>query len=155
MEESKKRAYIKQQVATRRKQEGSLLPKTMGQANPSTKRKSFEKVDHPPKRPKVMTGPTIGETLEANKLPPKPGKGKGLMTGEVLVTKKPPVLLHEDSQYALKRISSIIKDEVYEDLGNYAIEAIGETGLFSLTQVCICPLCFIRSFCLFFILTRF
>ena len=40
--------------------------------------------------------------------------------------RNPPVLLHEDSQYAFKQISSIIKDEDYEDLGNHATEAMGD-----------------------------
>ena len=54
------------------------------------------------------------------------------MIGEVPITKKPPVLLHKDSQYALKQISSIIKDKDYEDLGNHATKAMGEMGFFSL-----------------------
>ena len=153
MEESRRRAYIKQQAAARKKQEGSLPPKVTGQANPSTKRKPSEKVDRPPKKPKVMTGPTVGETPNTSKLPSKPGKGKGLMTSEVPVTKKHPVLLRQDSQYALKQISSIIKDEDYEDLGNHATEVMGEMGLFNLAQVCIRPFRFIRPLCLFFILT--
>ena len=32
--------------------------------------------------------------------------------------KKPPVLLHENPKYALGKISSIIGNEDYEDLGN-------------------------------------
>ena len=43
MEDSKRRAFIKQQVAAKKKLEGSLPPKVTGQANPSTKRKSSEK----------------------------------------------------------------------------------------------------------------
>ena len=43
MEDRRRRAYIKQQTATRKK-EG------MG---PSTKRKPVDKIDHPPKKPKV------------------------------------------------------------------------------------------------------
>jgi len=101
MEESKKRAYIKQQ-ATKKKQEGKLPPKATGQADQSTKRKPSEKVDHPPKKTKVMTGPNAGETPA--KLPAKPGPGvrKGLMKGPVPVTKERPVLLREDSSYMLK-----------------------------------------------------
>ena len=57
------------------------------------------------------------------------------MIGEVPITKKPPVLLHKDSQYAFKQISSIIKDKDYEDLGNHATKAMGEMGFFSLVQV--------------------
>ena len=151
MEKRRRKAYIKAQTA-KKKQEA---PKATGQAHTSTKRKLFEKVDCPPKKPKMVAEPAIGETATTGKLPPKPGKRKGLMMSEVLITKKPLVLLREDSQYALKQISSIIKDEDYEDLGNHATEAIRETGRFSLTHVCIHPLCFIRPFCLFFILTCF
>ena len=50
MEESRRRAYIKQQVAAKKKQEGSLPPKVTGQVNLSTKRKPSKKVDHPPKK---------------------------------------------------------------------------------------------------------
>ena len=44
------------------------------------------------------------ETPTISKLPPKPGpgKGKGLMKGLDHVTEKHPVLLREDSGYALK-----------------------------------------------------
>ena len=49
--------------------------------------------------------------------------------------KKPPVLLREDPKYALGKISSIIGSEDYEDLGNHSMEAMGETGLFSIAQV--------------------
>ena len=109
------------------------------QANPSTKRKPSEKVDRPPKKPKVVTRSTVGETPATSKLPPKPGrgKGKGLMKGANPVTKKRLVLLRDDSGYALKQLSSNIKNDNYKDLGNHATEAIKETSLFSLTQVCL------------------
>ena len=73
----------------------------MGQAHPSTKRKSSEKADHLPKKPKV-TGPNSGETL--SKLPPKPspGIGKGLMKGPIPVVEERPVLPRKYSSYALK-----------------------------------------------------
>ena len=106
-----------------------------GQVNPSIKRKLSEKVDHPPKKPKVVTGSTVGETPATSKLPPKPGRGKG--KGANPVTEKHLVLLCEDSGYALKQLSSSIKDDDYKDLSNHATEAMGETGLFSLTQVCL------------------
>ena len=110
-----------------------MPPKVTGMAHPSTKRKPTKRVYQQPKKPKV-TGLVFGETPTTSKLPPKPSprKGKGMMVGEGLVTKKPSVLLREDSQYALKKISSIIKDEDCEDLGNHATEAIRETSLFSL-----------------------
>ena len=48
---------------------------------------------------------------------------------------KPPVLLHEDSKYALEQLSSIIIIDDYKDLSNHATEAMRETGLFSIAQV--------------------
>ena len=110
----------------------------MGQANLSTKRKPSERVDRPPKKPKVVTGSIVGETSATSKLPfnPSPGKGKGMTKGANPVTEKCPVLFREGSGYALKQLSSIIKDNDYEDLCNHATEAIGEMGLFSLVQVC-------------------
>ena len=53
-------------------------------------------MDHPPKRPKVVIEPTVGEAT-TGKLSLKPGMGKGLMTGGEPFTKKPLVLLREDS----------------------------------------------------------
>lgn len=139
MEDGRRRAYIKQQVVAQKKQEGSLPPKGMGPTNPFIKRKPPDKIDHLPKKPKVAVG-SIGVTLDVGKLPPTPvlGKGKGLITSLGPVTKKCPVLLCEDPQYALKQLSSIIKSDDYEDLGNHATEVMGEMGLFSLAQVCVC-----------------
>ena len=87
----------------------------------------------------MVTGSIVGETPTTSKLPLKPGigKGKGLMTSHDPVTEKHPVLLREDSGYMLKQLSSIIKDDDYEDLGNHTSEAMGETGLFILAQVCL------------------
>ena len=48
---------------------------------------------------------------------------------------KPPPLLCDDSKFALEKLSSIISTEDYEDLGNHSTEAMGETGLFAVTQV--------------------
>ena len=64
-----------------------------------------------------------------------PGKGKGFMKGPTPVAEKPPVLLREDSKYALYKLSSIITSYDYEDLSNHATEAMGETGLFNIAQV--------------------
>ena len=100
MEEGKRRAFIKQQVAARKKQEGGLPNKGTGSVNPSTKRKLSEKTDCPPKKPKVTEVVTISATTDPKK-PPLVGKGKGLMTGQVPVTEKHPVLLREDFQYVL------------------------------------------------------
>ena len=69
-------------------------------------------------------------------LPPVHGKGKGLMTGQVPADEKPLILLHEDPQYAFKQLSSVLTSEDYEDLDNHSTEAMGETSLFSLAQVC-------------------
>ena len=110
-----------------RKKEGA------GPSHPSTKRNPVDKTNHPPKKPKVMVG-SIGATTTKTKLPPKPihGKDKGLMTGQVPVDEKCPVLLREDPHYALKQLSSLLTSEDYENLGNHSIEAMWETSLFSL-----------------------
>ena len=74
---------------------------------------------------------------EGNKTvtPAKQRGGKGLMVPPPGNQKKPPVLLREDPKYALGKLSSIIGSEDYEDLGNRSMEAMGQTGLFSITQV--------------------
>ena len=130
----------------------------MGQANLSTKRKPSKKGDHPPKKPKVVTGPNIGETPAISKLPQKPGPrmGKGLMKGHVPIIEERPILFREDLSYALKQLSSIINDDDYSHLGNHTIEAMGETGLFSLAQVCLsvtilCPVILSSCCCLCFL----
>ena len=74
MKDGRRRAYIKQQAAARKK-EGT------GPSNPSVKRKSSDKIDCMSKKPKVGVR-SARVTLEEGKLPPPPihGKGKGLMT---------------------------------------------------------------------------
>ena len=67
--------------------------------------------------------------------PAKHGGDKGLMIPPSDSQKKPPVLLRENPKYALEKLSSIIGNEDYEDLGNHSTEAMGETGLFSIAQV--------------------
>ena len=67
--------------------------------------------------------------------PAKHGGGKGLLIPPPASQKKPPVLLHEDPKYALEKLSSIIGNEDYENLGNHSTEAMGEMGLFSIAQV--------------------
>ena len=67
--------------------------------------------------------------------PAKHGGGKGFMIPPPGSQKKSPVLLREDPKYALEKLSSIIGNEDYEDLGNHSTEAMGETGLFSIAQV--------------------
>ena len=49
----------------------------MGQANPSTKGKPFEKVDCPPNKPKEVMGSIVGETPAISKLPPKAWSREG------------------------------------------------------------------------------
>ena len=63
---------------------------------------------------------------------------------------KPPVLLREDSKYALEQLLSIITSEDYEDLGNHSTEAMGETSLFVIAQV-ICLSSFHPSILLIFL----
>ena len=87
------------------KQQGGQTLKGLGSANPSSKRKQPEKIDRqPPKKPKVAPEPVLGLKVEGKKTVTKPvhGKGKGLMTSSVPSTEKPPVLLREDSKYALE-----------------------------------------------------
>ena len=67
--------------------------------------------------------------------PAKHGAGKGFMKGPSTTQEKPPVLLCEDSKYALEKLSSIITSDDYEDLSYHATEAMGETGLFCIAQV--------------------
>ena len=95
------------------------------------------KTDHPLKKPKVTPESAIGIKAETKKTATllAQGRGKGLMTGHVPITEKPPVLLCEDSWYALKQLSSIITTDDYKDLSNHATEAMRETSLFSTAQV--------------------
>lgn len=131
MEDERRRAYIKQQVAVRKK-------KGTSPSNPSIKRKPLDKTNRPPKKPKVMLG-FGGVTPTEAKLPPSlvHGKGKGFMKGQGPVDKKRLILFRKDPQYALKQLSSIVTSEDYEDMGNHSIEAMEEMGLFSLAQVCV------------------
>ena len=88
-------------------------------------------------RPKKLTillkslrwswGQLLARPLLPSSCPPSLVRGKGKTWGQVRIPspRNPPVLLHEDSQYAFKQIFSIIKDEDYEDLGNHATEAMG------------------------------
>ena len=73
------------------------------------------------------------------------GKGKVLMMGSIPSAEKPPVLLREDSKYALEQLSSIIMVDDYEDLSNHATEAMGEMGLFCIAQVTSQPSTFFSS----------
>ena len=104
MDTTKRRTYIKQQVAMQKQQGGQTL-KGLGSANPSSKRKQPGKPDcQPSKKPKVAPEPVLGLKAEGKKTVTKPihGKGKGLMTSSVPSAEKPPVLLREDSKYVLE-----------------------------------------------------
>ena len=120
MEDSKRRAYIKQQVATKKNQQRSQPPKGTSPANLFTKRKPSEKTDRLPKKPKVVPKSVVGLKVKIKKTVTLvgQGRGKGLMTGPVPVTEKPLVLLREDSKYVLEQLSSIITSDDYEDLSN-------------------------------------
>ena len=136
MDAAKRRVVIKQQT-TKKKEVKGQQPKETGSSNPSTKRKLPEKQGRLRKKPKTILEPVVGLEAEGRKMvtPAKHGAGKGLMKGLSTTQDKPPVLLREDSKYALEKLSSILTSENYEDLGNHAMEAIGEMGLFCIAQV--------------------
>ena len=135
MDEAKRRALIKQQAAARKK--GTQTGKDDPPRPPSAfKRKPGQEVDRQHKKVKVTPEAVVGLEAEGKKAPVKHGKGKGLMTGGPgYGAEKPPVLLREDSRYAIEKLSSIITKEDYADLGNHSTEVLGDTGLFNLAQV--------------------
>ena len=135
MDAAKRRAYIKQQVAMKKQVEGTS--KGTSSSKPSTKRKPQEKTDCPPKKPKTAPKTVMGLKAEIKKTvtPIGLGRGKGLMKGLDTVAEKPPILLREDSKYALEKLTSIISTNDYEDLSNHASKAMGEIGLFCIAQV--------------------
>ena len=118
MEDGRRRAYIKQQMATRKKEGTSP-------SNLSIKWKPSDKLNRLPKKAKVAVGST-GATLDKAKLPPPlvHGKGKDLMTGQGLVIEKCLILLREDPNYAFNQLLSIIKSDYYEVLGNHSTKAM-------------------------------
>ena len=127
MDDAKRRALIRSQ-ATRKKESGNVAPTATVASNPSIKRKPPPKGDRLAKKPKVPLEPVVGLMAEGTKTVTtvKHGAGKGLMKALSINQEKPPVLLREDSKYALEQISSIISTEDYEDLGNHSTEAMGE-----------------------------
>ena len=129
MEDAKRRALIKSQ-AVKKKESGEVAPK--GSA-PSSKRKLTSKLDRPFKQPKISLEPVVGLMAEGAKTvtPAKHGTGKGFMKAPDTKQERPPPLLHDDSKFALEKLSSIITVEDYEDLGNHSTEAMGEMGLFA------------------------
>ena len=134
MDDAKRRAAIKSKAAKNKETDAGAMG--TGSSRPLAKR-PMPKVDRAPKKQKVSTEPVIGLMAEGKKTvtPAKLGAGKGLMVPPPSSQKKPPVLLREDPKYALGKIYSIIGSEDYEDLGNHSMEAMGETGLFSIAHV--------------------
>ena len=132
MDDAKRRALIRSQAA-RKKEFGDVAPMAMVASNLSIKRKPPPKADRSAKKPKVPLEPVIGLMAEGTKMvtPVKHGAGKGLMKASSTNQEKPPVLLREDSKYALEQILSIISTKDYEDFGNHSTEAMGESGLFA------------------------
>ena len=137
MDDAKRRAAIRSKAAKNKETDVGAMG--TGSSRTLAKR-PMPKVDRAPKKQKISTEPVIGLMAEGKKMvtPAKPGAGKGLMVPPPGSQKKLPVLLRENSKYALGKISSIIGSEDYEDLGNHSTEAMGETGLFSIAQVRIC-----------------
>ena len=126
------RAAIRNQAAKRKETDEGAMGTSS--SRPSAKKRPLLKGDRAPKKQKVSTELVIGLMAEGNKMvtSAKHGGGKGLMVPLPGNQKKPPVLLREDPKYALGKLSSIIGNEDYEDLGNHSTEALGETGLFSI-----------------------
>ena len=148
MDDTKRRALIRSQAA-KKKESGDVAPMVTVASNPSIKRKPPPKGDHPAKKPKVSLEPIVGLMAEGKMVTPtKHGAGKGLMKALSATQEKSPVLLCEDSKYAVEHILSIISIEDYEDLGNQSTKAMGESGLFAVAQV-IRPVTFmsINSIC--------
>ena len=118
MEDTKRRAAIRVQAVKRKETDEGAMG--MGSSKPSKKR-PLPKEDRAPKKQKVSTEPVMGLMAEGNKTvtPAKHEGGKGLMVPPPGSKKKPPVLLREDPKYTLEKLSSIIGNEDYEDLGNH------------------------------------
>ena len=132
MEDAKRSAAIRVQAAKRKETDEGAIG--TGSSKPAAKKRPLLKGNRAPKKQTVSTKLVIGLMAEGNKMvtSAKDGGGKGLMIPPPGSQKKPPVLLREDPKYALEKLSSIIGNEDYEDLGNHSTEAMGETGLFSI-----------------------
>ena len=143
MEDVKRRAAIRLQAVKRKETDEGAMG--TGSSKPSAKKRSLPKGDRAPKKQRVSSEPVLGLMAKGTKTvtPAKHGGSKGLMIPPPSSQKKLPVLLREDPKYALEKLSSIIGNEDYEDLGNHSTEAMGETGLFSIAQVSVrhnlCP----------------
>ena len=116
-----------------------------GSSKLSAKKRLLPKGDRAPKKQRVSSEPVLGLMAKGTKTvtPAKHEGSKGLMIPPPGSQKKLPVLLREDPKYALEKLSSIIGNEDYEDLGNHSTKAMGETSLFSIAQVSVrhnlCP----------------
>ena len=119
---------IKSQAA--KWKEGDQIPNGTDQSHSSSKRKVPPKQDHPPKKPKVSLELVVGLEAEGTKTVTlaKHGTGKSFMKCLSTSQEKPPILLREDSKYALERLSSIITSEDYEDLATTPRRRWGRWG---------------------------
>ena len=135
MEDAKRRAAIRLQAMKKKETDEGAMGTSSSKL--SAKKRPLPKGDHAPKKQKVFSEPVLGLMAEGTKTmtPAKHGGGKGLMIPHPGSQKKPSALLREDPKYALEKLSSIIGNEDYEDLGNHSTEAMRETGLFSIAQV--------------------
>ena len=135
MEDTKRRAAIRLQAVKKKDTDEGAIG--TGSSKPSAKKRPLPNGDRAPKKKKVSSEPVLGLVAEGTKTVTlaKHGGGKGLMIPPPGNQKKPPVLLREDPKYALEKLSLIIGNEDYEDLRNHSTEAMGETSLFSITQV--------------------
>ena len=131
MEDTKRRAAIRLQAVKNKETDKGAMG--MGSSKPSAKKRPLAKGDRASKKQKVSLEPVLGLMANGTKTmtPDKHGGGKGLMIPHPGSQKKPSALLREDPKYALEKLSSIIGNEDYEDLGNHSTEAMGEAGLFS------------------------
>ena len=96
MEDAKRRAAIRNQVAKRKETDKGAMG--TGSSKPSAKKRLLLKGDRAPKKQKVSTEPVIGLMTEVNKMvtSTKHGGGKDLMVPPPGSQKKPPVLLYKD-----------------------------------------------------------
>ena len=135
MDDAKRRAAIRLQAAKNKDTDVDAMG--TGSSKPSAKRRPLPKGDRAPKKQKVSSEPVLSLMAKGTKTVTlaKHGGGKGLMIPPPGNQKKLPVLLHEDPKYALEKLSLIIGNEDYEDLGNHSMKAMRETGLFSIAQV--------------------
>ena len=100
------------------------------------KRKNNAKEDRPSKK---GTGQPIGEQQLKASLPPPPlrhGAEKGLMTRKGPVTPGPIQRLITHKDYAMKMVTSIIKEADLDPYSEHSLEDLGASGLYDLLRVC-------------------